>query len=588
MIFPQTPSTPADNQDSPQRSPMDGQENPRQLKPLPLEYFDSEVVLKAHLSRMDEPTGPIDIELHKARAQVLKVRIRDVEQLRASMPYRSYDVDKEIATLRYRRKILLWVTFPIDELPVEILSNVFRYVVWSSEGADQATRHRLYLTWVSRHWREVSIDDKTLWNSVWFRDKAPWTRSLAFLDRAGTAPLDLRINERERRPTDKRAPTKITPYQIQFLLDRVLRKVDQIRILVIVLDTWQSTLVALHKFSQCGLPVSMERFELHRTGKPFFWVAPSVPFRDIITPVVLCRETLPKLKWLCLNGISVDWYRLPLTNLTTIDIRRIVPVEAPDSNRWVEMLKASPNLFKLALDAAWPQPVDDMAAVQRVELPHLRDFLLGDMNLTCAMFVLAHMHAPRVMNLALMNLGREDFGPLFQAITGHFTQIKLLSIYTVEIARTAVNRRIMVKWMESMPHLRMLKIAQAQTHLLKMFLENPHDYRDPDEMDCNPTAPDGLPPPRPVLCPKLDYLLFLSQDNDSVVALVEGRYAIGAPFSKLYIPQPHLPQVPEEIRRRLRMAVGEMLVTVNLALTPPEEEIHAEMAASVEVTENSY
>src|SRR6202030_2282743 len=91
--------------------------------------------------------------------------------------------------LRVKRDMVYWRIFRINELPTEILANIFRYVVWSSPKPHVGVKFRLWITWVCRHWRRIAISDFTLWNAIWIRDVPPHEQSLTWFERAGTAPL---------------------------------------------------------------------------------------------------------------------------------------------------------------------------------------------------------------------------------------------------------------------------------------------------------------------------------------------------------------------------------------------------------------
>lgn len=54
--------------------------------------------------------------------------------------------------------------FRVNDLPVEILSNIFHYAVWSANDPDECNRGRLALGGVCRLWRRLVVGDPTLWN----------------------------------------------------------------------------------------------------------------------------------------------------------------------------------------------------------------------------------------------------------------------------------------------------------------------------------------------------------------------------------------------------------------------------------------
>ncbi|OSD03271.1 hypothetical protein PYCCODRAFT_256026 [Trametes coccinea BRFM310] len=557
--------------------------------PTPLEQWDSDELIRTYLKTCQDPKMEPDRELMRARLQMFRVRMFELQHLRTCIrPAVSYEFDRELAAIMYKRKLLLWMSFPIRDLPSEILTTIFRYVVWSSSGADQATQHRLRLTWVCKRFREVALADQTLWNSVWFRDSPPWRRSLAFIERAGTAPLDIRINEKER-PED--APNQTNPHhpiitvpQINTILDVLLPRIRQIRILVVVLEDMDVVETFMRRFATAGPPEILERFEMHRTGAPYLWPQEKSTGQGGHWP--LSEHLTPKLRWLSLNGLTIDWNRLPPTNLRTIDLRRMSFQACPTSERWTELLKASPDLYKLSLDAAGPQwtprRIHDIPAVR---LPHLRDLIIGDMSCLFALHILAHMEAPRVMSLSLMQLTGQDYGPLMEMLTGRFPEVRLLHIQGMELNKTDVNVRRVVRWFESMPRLKLFKFSQTKPYILEALVADPRDYRTDDEREVyTPSSSDSgqeAEDARPIICPELDTLYFHSQGEGDMAALTKGRKELGVPFKRVYMPNTNIMHIGQEEVKTIRENVGQFLVIYHMLVTEEEDVIHEEMANSL-------
>ncbi|KAI0830510.1 hypothetical protein BC628DRAFT_873716 [Trametes gibbosa] len=550
----------------------------------PMEQWDSEELIKVYLKNCVDPKMETDPELMRGRLQMFRVRMIELEKMRAYiLPAVSFDFDRELAAVMYKRKLLLWMAFPIRKLPNEILTIIFRYVVWSSTSADQATQHRLWLTWVCKRFREVAIADSTLWNSVWFRDPPPWTRSLIFLERAGTAPLDIRINEKERpegTPDDVPPPQPpITVAQINLILDKIIPRISQLRIIVIVLENLEVIDTIVRRFSTAGPPEMLERFEIHRTGPPYLW--PPSNSSGSGGYHSLSRFPTPKLRWLSLNGLAVDWTTFQPANLRTIDLRRMCVQACPTSISWSRMLAASPDLFKLTLEAATPQLAGErLGSVRAIELPSLRDLTIGDMSCLYTLNVLAHMSAPRVMSLALVTLIGQDYGPLLEMLTGRFREVRVLQVQNIELNKTDLNLRRCARWFESMPRLKLLKFSTTRPHMLDALLMDPREYRLVNEMDVQVQSADGEET-RPVICPELDTFYFTSQPGKEVAALVKGRKDIGAPAKRVYTTTGNVPHIPQKELADIRENAGQVCVIHNLHITEEEDIIHEEMANSL-------
>ncbi|TCD62401.1 hypothetical protein EIP91_006929 [Steccherinum ochraceum] len=551
-----------------------------------LDKWDDPGLLRVHLQHTREPSPDLhmDLAVLKARAQILKARIRDLDDSRAQSSSSGNEaLDIELAASRFKRKILLWLMFPINDLPPEILATIFHMVLNASETPMQAVLHRLHLTWVCGHWRHVAINDKLFWNVIWFRDRPPFPRSLAWIGRAGSAPLEIRIDEMKRRPEETVDPPKLKKEEVEELLDKLLVKVATIRTLVVVLGSWPAASAVLEKLRDAGTPASMERFELHRTmahptsSTPIVLADPD----DDYEPLALCSGVAPRLRWLVLNGIPIDWHHSPLSNLTTLDLRRMAMHTSPSLTRWAEVLKSCPRLYRLSLDAAGPrldQSSETPTIIEPVELSNLRDLYIGDVSAPYAKTVLSTFTAPGLTSLTLMNLISEDYGTVLEAITESYPLLRVLALYHVNVYRIDVNLFRVSRFLDSVPKLEYLKLSRCAQIVLECFLENPREYRRTPLLPVHReiTAPTG----REVMCPDLRYMSLHYQDMSQVLILTQGRQQLEKPLQKVY----YLAANPD-VNRQARQALQESVVEVSplfefVLQTPEEKKIHQEMLRS--------
>ena len=71
--------------------------------------------------------------------------------------------------------------------------NILRLVIWDSSKTPVQTR--LNITWVCKRWREIALNDATLWTAIWFRPSGlRIERAFAWLDRSKKAPVDVRLD----------------------------------------------------------------------------------------------------------------------------------------------------------------------------------------------------------------------------------------------------------------------------------------------------------------------------------------------------------------------------------------------------------
>ena len=416
----------------------------------------------------------------------------------------------------------------------------------------------------------------TLWSIVWFRDRYPYERSLTFVERAGTAPLDIRINERHEAwykehmndlDDSEEDGHPFTAEMMETVMDKLLLKIRTIRTLVIMVDTWQPALVVLHKLrNSYDIPERMERFELHRTGRPWLWVGPMPQPRKRSAPISFCdRRILPHLTYACFNGLNIRWSALQMSNLYVLDMRRVPIANCPSIYDFRDMLQGCPQLSKLALDAAGPRWVaEDVVDVglPPIDLPCLATLVIGDFTVLYAIYILNTFTAKNTIDLTILNMVGYDYGPLIEHLTGRFPDIRVMTIYSVQLLDSIPNKRRMIKWLQSMPKIEVLKIAQLKKTLLQHFLEDANVWEE---------TTDLFAPKKPFipLLPKLDILEYQSMTFDCVEHLVEGRQKIEAPLKRIYVILPWFVQMKVEDKNWL--AKRAQLFQLNPGMPNPEE-----------------
>jgi len=471
--------------------------------------------------------------------------------------------------------------FPFNNLPVEIVVNIFRYAAWSTINSPEGILLRFRLTWVCRRWRHIAVHDQTLWNTIWFKDiKLGYQRSKLYFERAGTATLDLRIEDDDK--------SRLIPGQsmsgddMNRILDILMIKSNQIRMLIVVVELWPPILELLDRLHRSSRSLQqLERIEIHRTGRPYRWNGPGYPLCDYQHALSLCNGQAQRINYICLNGIHLDWDRARLTNLTNLDLRRMPPDLGPSLERFRYMLESSPNLRKLSLDGAGPT-VPANWAVQPyppVFIPRLECLVLGDFLVTFAIFYSGIIHAPNVREITLLNLVGEDHTQLFKAMTGKFPELLILSLFGVKIRKAAENARTMVQWLLSIPKIKFMRMAGMEADLLDLFYIDGrfHIRNDTPLMPAAEMRQAILANGSPViLCPELVAIEVQQIDIDSVVRFVSDRKKLEVPLRKLYIHHSSFGSMsPDEtaVLQKQDYEPNFVNVTVPMSLTPMEEYI---------------
>lgn len=506
---------------------------------LAMPPVNSSVVI-AHFITRSLANMAAPVAMTPARAQEIRYRckqcdghIADLLDLRDACDLldpqnKWHEYNLKLMKAKAIRSLIYWQLFRINDLPTEILSLILRDVVWSGTVPEAGITNRLHITWVSKRWREVAINDSTLWSAIWFRDQPPHERSFCWFDRAGKATLDIRVAEPR--------GGQWTGPQMEVFLDRVFVKLEQIRSLIVVVDNWPPALVVLDKIQDYSTRRTfglLERFELHRNGSPYVWIGAGYePDRHRDPMRLFGGAILPALKSITINGVHIDWNRSPLSNLSRLDIRRIPLEMSPTLPRFREILQHCPNLVRLSLDGAGPVWSPTLAAAfPPVVLPSLRHLVIGDYSLQYAMYVATQISAPNIRELTLMNLVGEDYAPFFTLMTGAFPEVRLLTVQNVECVAVPASRAVMVKWLKSMPKMAFFRMANLKINFLQLFLA---DGEDPNSGIVRWEA-NTIIPPRQTIAPNLLYLEVYASDPALVVSLVLARKAIGAPFRKVFV-----------------------------------------------------
>lgn len=488
----------------------------------------------------------VDVIHHETLGRIRK--IRELEALLDAHP-EAFDVEDKLFFTRVDFRLRFCRTFRVNDLPLEVLANIFRFVAWSSTTPATGVYSRLSLTWVCRLWREVAIADSTLWNAIWFREPPPFDRSLEWFRRAESAPLDIRINDSQDYAFD--GPTMAD------LLDKLLTKMHQIRVLIVIVEGAEAAQIVFEKLRIIGTqncPMILERLELHHSGaKDDVVYAPPMP--------LFGGAHLPSLKYASLNGVHLDWHQFRLTNLTTLDIRRMPFRISPDLLHFRSIIASSPNLWKLCLDNAGPQfDIEKSVALEPISLLNLKILVYSEFSLGYALYVASQIHAPNVRDLTLVNFIGEDYTPLFVFMTTRFPHVRILTIYSTEV----VASPHMVRWLTSMPEIVYLRIANVQLNFLTFFLQR---------ADAPPLQQSGKHKSNPlsqVVCPNLSVLDLQRVDPAQAIAWIAHRQRLGCPIKKVYLS--HDLSIKMSEAQHKRMAELAPLFRLEHGVKTPEED----------------
>ncbi|KAL0951553.1 hypothetical protein HGRIS_008236 [Hohenbuehelia grisea] len=494
------------------------------LDPVSLAHLYLHVKLRDHAS----PRPPTEEEANHTRASSAHL----TEMYHLSWPMRDLTEETRDTFEAYRleRDLRFYKLFRVNDLPSEIMSNILRYVIWSATIAPVGILTRYNLAAVCRKWRYLVNEDPTIWNIIGVHGYKDIPRAILWIERAKDATIDLRIDEANMSGGDR---FSFELEHMQTLLAAVIPKLSQLRSFTVIIEQWPAVLLLLDSLRQAGeqgVSFNFDRFEVHRVGHPFVWIGPGYEPEQYRHPITLFGGApTPRLEHLALNGVHINWNTSHISNLVTLDIRRVALDLCPSLSQFRDMLQSCPNLNRLVLDSAAPyNDVADVGTLQPIPLMNLKDLVICNYSLEYSLLVLRQFVAPNVRRFTIANFRGENYAPLFFLLVGRYPQVRSLTFTNVEMAWSVRCVPLIVKWLSSMPDLQFLRLSKVDRTFLFHFLhdrEHPHIYPMP-----------GLAPPANVIAPRLTLLeCELIDDISQLCSFVRARADINAPFQRVFL-----------------------------------------------------
>ena len=288
-------------------------------------------------------------------------QFRVMTQTPLSRPGAVSAIDKEIDAARRLVHSLLSrrnAMAPISTLPPELLARIFRFLILGDLASfGFPTMGWFEATHVCRHWRQVALDDSSLWARVTgFSPSPEWISET--LVRARNAPLDINL-------VGVPNPELLSKFLPHISHTRQLRFRD----------------LCMHHSQRvkdiCALEApALEHFELGiSAGSP-------IAFRQLAGSTLFKGRT-PKLRRLILAQITIPWSLIPRGQLTELKINLFRGTPTPnnsgldDSNQLIDFLINSPELKVLVLEFCLPSLLSQVSQEQSIHLPRLSHLCLG-------------------------------------------------------------------------------------------------------------------------------------------------------------------------------------------------------------------
>ena len=245
---------------------------------------------------------------------------------------------------------------PISVLPPEILARVFHLLVFEDPACfGERNLGWIRSTHVCRYWREVALDDSSLWATIWGASTNTDLIS-EMLARAKNAPMDIHLCLGARS-----GPEVLRMFPPHLSHTRELR-----------LQSMSSTTLCpdnVRGIYNREAP-ALEHFELRCS------VTSPITFREL-EGAALFKGRAPRLRTFSLSQVVIPWSLLPRGQLTQLTIRLfhelLTPYAPPygDPNQLIDLLVDCPGLEILVLDRCLPFQLSQIPHGRTIHLPHL-------------------------------------------------------------------------------------------------------------------------------------------------------------------------------------------------------------------------
>ncbi len=327
----------------------------------------------------------------------------------------------------------------ISTLPPELLSRIFRFHALEELprfdlGIGCSKLGWIRVTHVCRHWRQVALNDSSLWARITIPEFPPLPKWIPeMLVRSRNAPLVLHFDSND--PSNKDILSKLPPHishTRKLLLRGLSRFVYPSRV---VREICASEAPALEHFEVDVAVAQPVRVTFHELGG-----------------TMLFKGQAPKLRTVSLSQIALPWSLIPPGQLTQLKInlfsieRELNPDTSSsiDMNQLIDLLINSPGLQVLVLKICPLTMVSQVLYGRSIHLPHLSSLYLGGPT-SHVTDLLGMLKFPSSATIRLgcnsKDPSRND-GVILPLISAHFHNPVPTEFKTFRVAVTRMDRQI--------------------------------------------------------------------------------------------------------------------------------------------------
>lgn len=422
---------------------------------------------------------------------------------------------------------------------------------------------------VCKFWREVALGTPALWSDIDLeigKHAAPsYRRASEYVSRSKGYPLSIFIEVIECEEDDESVYSEqsdyippVTNVQLREILDLLLPHTNRWRKFKLVAEDYIYFHAILTRLSYAPPAPLLEYLELHNLEEDLEPEYLSFPYPSHKTPFVLFNNSVPKLQYVSLYGVHIDWHNTTfLKNLHHLELSYHSQDVRPSFNDFFTILRSCPGLRTLELCMSgpfgpphqWPTflpppPQDD----------HYHDPDIPASFTTQPQVLDEHMILPRLHELKLSDQTPDDLAALFDRIS--MPALHTLEINFEDSEYTDFVQSYLIappKWQGSssresrFTNLKELRIIQlpctpkaiAELYATLVNLETIDlDFNSLDEPFWEVLIPErvqGVTTPAHQLLPALHTVKVKGSNGDTLRQIVEARIKAGLPLKKLFI-----------------------------------------------------
>jgi len=422
---------------------------------------------------------------------------------------------------------------------------------------------------VCKHWREVALGTPALWSEIDLETGRhavqSHRRASAYLIRSKGYPLSICIDVNECDPDDASFYSGRSDYQspdtnvqLQEAVDLLLLHIGRWRKFKLVAEDYLYFHTVLSRLSTAPPAPLLEYLELHHFDEDLEPNYLLFPYSSHKTPFVLFDNHAPKLQYVSLYGVHIDWHNTTfLKNLHYLELAYLPQDVRPSFNDFFTILRSSPGLRTLDLCMAgpcWPPQDWPTFLPPLPQDDHYHDPYIPTSFNNQSQALDEYMILPKLHELKLAYQTPEDLAAFLNRVS--MPTLHTLEINLEDFEFTDFVRNFLIappKWQQSssresrLTNLKEFKLIQlpctpkaiAELYATLVNLETIElDFNSLDEPFWEVLVPmrmSGITTPANQLLPALHTMKVRGSSGNTIRQIVEARVSVGLPLKRLCI-----------------------------------------------------